>query len=203
MFDIDFRFMGEKNADGEYTVSNLKGIVTFGIGDRKMATAIGIERFVRSRDLGLELSNFSVKQATDIIGKDKTERECDGIEKAIQDDVLGAMGEQAFCVFAEKPWRGYVNTFKAADVDPNIQVRSAWGRDLSLVIRRRSLDPTLKNEDDVFSNNFVFVTPDWNRVNTTEERRDVIEKCEKFIIHGFYWMKGPEATEILTDEEIS
>ena len=104
----------------------------------------------------------------------------------VNDDILGAAGEQAFCIFAHKTWRGGINTFKNADVDNHIQIRTAWAIADRLIIRSSELDPKIKHDDDVSKYYFVLVT-----LNTTIDRSkkldkvSLLENVKEYVIHGF------------------
>jgi len=59
-------------------------------------------------------------------------------------DILGALGELAYCIYTNQPWSESVNTFKAPDVGKNVQVRTTRSKNNRLIVRRHDKD------DDVF-----------------------------------------------------
>lgn len=58
--------------------------------------------------------------------------------------ILGALGEAAFAKATNRYWSGSVNTFKAADVGDNIQIRTRSKHSYDLIVRDGDRD------DDVY-----------------------------------------------------
>lgn len=58
--------------------------------------------------------------------------------------ILGALGEAAFAKATNRYWSGSVNTFKAADVGDNIQIRTRSKASYDLIVRAGDKD------DDVY-----------------------------------------------------
>lgn len=58
--------------------------------------------------------------------------------------ILGALGEAAFAKATNRYWSGSVNTFKAADVGENIQIRTRSKHSYDLIVRDGDRD------DDVY-----------------------------------------------------
>ena len=58
--------------------------------------------------------------------------------------ILGALGEAAFAKATNRYWSGGVNTFKAADIGSNIQVRTRSKASYDLIVRSADRD------DDVY-----------------------------------------------------
>lgn len=58
--------------------------------------------------------------------------------------ILGALGEAAFAKATNRYWSGSVNTFKAADVGENIQIRTRSKHSYDLIVRDGDKD------DDVY-----------------------------------------------------
>lgn len=58
--------------------------------------------------------------------------------------ILGALGEAAFAKATNRYWSGSVNTFKAADVGDNIQIRTRSRHSYDLIVRDGDRD------DDVY-----------------------------------------------------
>lgn len=67
-----------------------------------------------------------------------------GKDESWERHVLGALGECAFAKATNRYWSGSVNTFKAADVGANIQVRTRSQHSYDLIVRDSDAD------DDVY-----------------------------------------------------
>lgn len=71
-----------------------------------------------------------------------------GKDESWERHVLGALGECAFAKATNRYWSGSVNTFKAADVGANIQIRTRSRHSYDLIVR----------EDDNSDDLYVLVT---------------------------------------------
>lgn len=67
-----------------------------------------------------------------------------GKDESWERHVLGALGECAFAKATGRYWSGSVNTFKAADIGANIQIRTRSQHSYDLIVRDEDSD------DDVY-----------------------------------------------------
>lgn len=88
-----------------------------------------------------------------------------GKDESWERHVLGALGECAFAKATNRYWSGSVNTFKAADIGGNIQIRTRSQHSYDLIVR----------DDDHDEDVFVLVTGG----------------PQEFTIHG--WMQAADA----------
>ena len=58
-------------------------------------------------------------------------------------NLLGALGELAYCLYTDQPWSESVNTFKAPDVGTNIQIRTTKRHNGRLIVRKKDKDHEL------------------------------------------------------------
>lgn len=84
--------------------------------------------------------------------------------------ILGALGEAAFAKATNRYWSGSVNTFKAADVGENIQIRTRSKHSYDLIVRDGDKD------DDVY----VLVTGGPTEFTLHGWMRCGDAKCQKF-----------------------